>query len=40
MPPESGSALAAYEALAPSYDAFTAGHDYATWTATLERLAH
>lgn len=33
------SALAAYETLAPEYDAFTAGHDYDAWTAELERLA-
>jgi SAM-dependent methyltransferase len=32
-------ALAAYEALAPHYDAFTAHHDYARWTTTLEGLA-
>lgn len=29
----------AYEALAPIYDAFTAGHDYALWTAVIRRLA-
>jgi SAM-dependent methyltransferase len=29
----------AYDALAAFYDAFTAHHDYASWTATLERLA-
>lgn len=29
----------AYDALAPSYDRFTAHHDYPAWTATLERLA-
>jgi SAM-dependent methyltransferase len=33
-------ALAAYEAFAPHYDAFTAHHDYDTWTTTLEGLAH
>ena len=32
-------ARAAYDALAPHYDAFTAHHDYERWTATLERLA-
>jgi SAM-dependent methyltransferase len=32
-------ALAAYEAFAPHYDAFTAHHDYDAWTTTLERLA-
>ncbi len=32
-------ARAAYEALAPHYDTFTAHHDYETWTATLERMA-
>jgi len=32
-------ALAAYEAFAPHYDAFTAHHDYAAWTTTLESLA-
>ncbi|MEA2255616.1 MAG: hypothetical protein QOG35_1661 [Solirubrobacteraceae bacterium] len=36
-PPE--HARAAYEAFAPHYDAFTAHHDYDTWTATLEGLA-
>lgn len=33
-------ALAAYEAFAPHYDAFTAHHDYEAWTTTLEGLAH
>jgi SAM-dependent methyltransferase len=32
-------AAAAYDALAPGYDAFTAHHDYATWTAGLLGLA-
>jgi SAM-dependent methyltransferase len=32
-------ARAAYDALAPHYDAFTAHHDYETWTTTLERMA-
>jgi SAM-dependent methyltransferase len=32
-------ALAAYEACARHYDAFTAHHDYETWTTTLEGLA-
>jgi len=32
-------ALRAYEAMAPSYDAFTAHHRYDEWTATLEELA-
>src|SRR4051794_32812442 len=32
-------ALAAYEALAPHYDAFTAHHDYDAWTRDLEALA-
>lgn len=32
-------ATAAYDALAPHYDAFTAHHDYATWTAGLLGLA-
>jgi SAM-dependent methyltransferase len=32
-------ALRAYEAMAPVYDAFTAGHRYDEWTATLEELA-
>ena len=37
---ESGDhALRAYEAMAPSYDAFTAHHRYDEWTATLEQLA-
>jgi len=29
----------AYEALAPFYDAFTAGHDYELWTSVIRRLA-
>jgi len=28
-----------YDAFAPSYDAFTAHHDYDAWTADIERLA-
>jgi SAM-dependent methyltransferase len=32
-------ARAAYDALAPHYDAFTAHHDYETWTTMLERIA-
>ena len=32
-------ALAAYQALAPFYDDFTAHHRYEPWTRTLERLA-
>src|SRR3954451_24769151 len=28
-----------YDAFAPDYDAFTAHHDYAAWTADIERLA-
>jgi SAM-dependent methyltransferase len=32
-------ALAAYEALASHYDAFTAHHDYEAWTRDLEALA-
>src|SRR5919109_3887558 len=32
-------ALQAYEAMAASYDAFTAHHRYDEWTATLEELA-
>jgi SAM-dependent methyltransferase len=32
-------ARAAYDALAPHYDAFTAHHDYERWTTTLEDLA-
>jgi SAM-dependent methyltransferase len=32
-------ALAAYEALGPDYDAFTAHHDYELWTLGLEALA-
>src|SRR3954447_13575959 len=32
-------ARAAYEAFAPHYDAFTAHHDYETWTRTLEGMA-
>lgn len=35
----SDHALQAYEAMAPSYDAFTAHHRYDEWTATLEELA-
>lgn len=35
----SDHALAAYDAMAPSYDAFTAHHRYDEWTATLEDLA-
>ena len=31
--------LVAFEATAPGYDAFTAEHDYETWTALIERLA-
>jgi SAM-dependent methyltransferase len=33
------SARAAYDRMAPYYDAFTAHHDYDGWTRTLERLA-
>ena len=33
------SAGAAYAALAPHYDALTAGHDYDAWTGALEELA-
>jgi SAM-dependent methyltransferase len=32
------SARTAYDALAPHYDFFTAGHDHAAWTASLEAL--
>jgi len=32
-------ARAAYDELAPAYDAFTAHHDYEAWTTTLEGLA-
>src|SRR5689334_1013287 len=32
-------ARAAYDAFAPHYDAFTADHDYESWTTTLERMA-
>src|SRR6266542_6880644 len=32
-------ARAAYDRFAPHYDAFTAHHDYDTWTTTLEDLA-
>src|SRR5215210_6311098 len=32
-------ALGAYEALAPHYDAFTAGYDHERWLGELERLA-
>jgi SAM-dependent methyltransferase len=35
----SDHALNAYEAMAPSYDAFTAHHRYDEWTATIEELA-
>jgi SAM-dependent methyltransferase len=35
----SDHALQAYDAMAPSYDAFTAHHRYDEWTATLEELA-
>jgi SAM-dependent methyltransferase len=35
----SDHALLAYDAMAPSYDAFTAHHRYDEWTATLEQLA-
>jgi SAM-dependent methyltransferase len=41
-PAEAGAdhhARAAYDAMAPHYDAFTAHHDYETWTTTLERMA-
>ena len=34
-----GSAVAAYDALAPFYDRFTAHHDYERWTGGLLRLA-
>src|SRR5215204_6865970 len=34
-----GSAAAAYDALAPFYDRFTAHHDYELWTSGLLRLA-
>jgi SAM-dependent methyltransferase len=37
--PAPDHARAAYEALAPDYDAFTAHHDYASWTRDLEALA-
>src|SRR5690242_4342384 len=37
--PPRDHALAAYEALASHYDAFTAHHDYAAWTRDLEALA-
>jgi SAM-dependent methyltransferase len=33
-------ALAAYDGLAPHYDAFTAGYAYDDWLDALERLAH
>jgi SAM-dependent methyltransferase len=32
-------ARVAYDAFAPHYDAFTAQHDYETWTTTLEGMA-
>src|SRR4051812_5469915 len=32
-------ALSAYDALAPHYDAFTAGYDYERWLDALEELA-
>lgn len=35
----SAAAIAAYEDLAPHYDAFTSHPDYATWVRRLERLA-
>src|SRR3954453_9043081 len=41
-PPDASAdqhARAAYDALAPHYEAFTAHHDYETWTTTLERMA-
>jgi SAM-dependent methyltransferase len=38
-PALSQHARAAYEALAPHYDEFTASHDYEAWTTTLETLA-
>jgi SAM-dependent methyltransferase len=37
--PARDHARAAYDAMAPHYDRFTAHHDYAGWTATLEGLA-
>ena len=37
--PAPGTALTAYEVLAPYYDAFTANYDYDTWLAELEALA-
>jgi predicted TPR repeat methyltransferase len=36
---ERSGTLTAYEALAPFYDAFTAGHDYDLWTTVIRRLA-
>lgn len=36
---EHDHARRAYDVLAPHYDRFTAHHDYAEWTLTLERLA-
>src|SRR5512143_3404997 len=38
-PPVADQVARAYDCLAPYYDAFTAGYDYATWTAALEALA-
>lgn len=37
--PPGDHALVTYDALADSYDLFTAHHDYDSWTADLERLA-
>jgi SAM-dependent methyltransferase len=39
MAPDSDSAQAAYDRMAPHYDRFTAHHDYDAWTRMLERLA-
>lgn len=39
MARNSDSAQAAYDAMAPHYDRFTAHHDYEGWTRALERLA-
>jgi SAM-dependent methyltransferase len=38
-PAPADAAVAGYEALAPYYDAFTAGYDHEAWIAALEALA-
>jgi SAM-dependent methyltransferase len=38
-PPHAADVRAAYDALAPFYDRFTAEHDYERWTRELEALA-